>query len=146
MRRRFKVDDLLHVTPAAVPLPGTGAMEALVGSLETRMRVISGTPEPGSSYDHLFALLQAAAGEVPEAAKDAVKNLAWLAVAPAEPDPPTRQGPAPGPSRTKWAPSTCRSSSGWDNSHWRTSHLKHAAQLGKGALTPRPNRADRQAE
>lgn len=48
------------------------------------MRVVSGTPEPDSSYDSLFALLQAAAGEVPEAAKDAVKSLAWLAVVPAE--------------------------------------------------------------
>jgi hypothetical protein len=46
--------------------------------------VISGTPEPDSSYDNLFALLRGAAGEVPEAAQDAVKSLAWLAVVPAE--------------------------------------------------------------
>ena len=65
-------------------MPGDGRYPGIAGFLRDKDKVISGTPEPDDSYDTLFALLQAAAGEVPEAAQDAVKSLDWLAMVPAE--------------------------------------------------------------
>ena len=70
--------------PGDILCQGLGDILGIAGFLRDKDEVISGTPEPDNSYDTLFALLQAAAGEVPEAAQDAVKSLDWLAMVPAE--------------------------------------------------------------
>jgi hypothetical protein len=72
------------LAPGDILCQELGDILGIAGFLRDKDEVISGTLEPDNSYDTLFALLQAAAGEVPEAAQDAVKSLDWLAMVPAE--------------------------------------------------------------
>lgn len=75
-RRRPERPRNCHLHVSMRQRDASATMEPVMDSVDA--------PEP--TDDDLLAALRAAAGEVPEAVREAVHNLGWLAGAPADPE------------------------------------------------------------